>query len=221
MSRKRIGALLIGQSPRPDLVDPLSQLLPELEILQGGALDGLTLEDLPDSAMGAYPLVTKMNDGMLVMLEEAFIAPKLQKALTRLENSGVIATILMCAGTFSNLRGSRPLFKPFSIGCDWLATLRIKTIGLISPVLEQEEPIRERWLSLGYETVVWTADLGNQDSGFKQGLDERIKTDRLECIVLDYVGHPPAQVLELQKSIAIPVIDLGSITMRVLASTLY
>ena len=47
MSIKRIGALVIGQSPRPDLVAPLVQLLPDCEIRQAGALDGLTPEDLP------------------------------------------------------------------------------------------------------------------------------------------------------------------------------
>ena len=33
MLRKRIGVLLIGQRPRPDLVDPLHELLPDYEIL--------------------------------------------------------------------------------------------------------------------------------------------------------------------------------------------
>lgn len=221
MTKKRVGALLIGQSPRPDLVDPLANLMPEWEILQCGALDGLVPEDLPDVTEAAYPLVTRMNDGAPVILDEGYLAPNLQKALTSLENKDVVANILMCAGTFSELRGKRTLFKPFKIGSSLLATLAIKTIGLIAPVREQEEAIQERWDALGFRTTVWTADLGNQDAGFHQRLIHKIQANQLECILLDYVGHPLEQVSELQKSIDIPVVDLGYLTIRTLASTLH
>ena len=117
MKQKTIGALTIGQSPRPDLVAPLEKLLPKCRILQACALDGFTSEELPDTANAAYPLVTQMQDGSLVMVEESFIAPKLQVALEQLEAQGVAATLLLCAGTFAHLQGTRLLFKPFEICC--------------------------------------------------------------------------------------------------------
>ena len=219
MSRKRIGALTIGQSPRPDLVAPLMQLLPDCEILQAGALDDLTPDELPDTTNAAYPLVTQMQNGDAVMVDEHFIAPKLQQAQNRLQARGVAATLLLCAGTFAHLHATRPIYKPFKIGCSVLGALNMKSIGLITPVAAQEIPIRQRWEAAGYETTVWTADLGNQDQAFHRQISDRMHANGLDCIVLDYVGHPLEQVTLLQRSIQQPVIDLGYLAMVTLAST--
>ncbi|MCJ7659096.1 MAG: AroM family protein [Anaerolineales bacterium] len=219
MSRKRIGALTIGQSPRPDLVAPLMQLLPDCEIIQAGALDDLAPGELPETTNAIYPLVTRMQNGDAVMVDESFIAPKLQQAQNRLETRGVAATMLLCSGSFAHLHATRPIFKPFKIGCSVLGALNMKSIGLITPVAAQEIPIRQRWESMGYETTVWKADLGNQDQAFQQQIGGRINTNILDCIVLDYVGYPLAQVIQLQRSIDQPVIDLGYLAMVTLAST--
>lgn len=220
MSQKRIGALIIGQSPRPDLITPLEKLLPDYEILQAGALDGLAPDDLPDSSNAAYPLVTQMRDGTEVRVEENFITPRLQGALKRLETDGVTGTILLCAGTFASLHGTFPLFIPFKIGCAVLGTLHVSSIGLITPFVEQERPIQERWEKMGWLPTVWAADLEVQDDAFQWGITERIQANKLECIVLDYVGHPSDQVTRIQKSIDIPVFDLGHLAMVTMASTL-
>ena len=218
-AHKRIGALTIGQSPRPDLVSPLAQLMPDCEIVQAGALDGLTPEELPDISRVAYPLETRMGNDELVMVDQDFIAPRLQQAQDRLDSTGVAATLLLCAGTFANLHSTQSVYKPFDIACGVLNALNMKSIGLITPVREQETPIRRRWESKGWEPEVWTADLGVQDGAFHQQLSDRIDEYELDCIVLDYVGHPLEQVVQLQRSIKQPVIDLGYLAMTVLAST--
>ena len=79
MTEKVIGALTIGQSPRPDLVGPLNDRLPEgCQIIQAGALDGLTAASLPPIDDTTYPLTTRMRDGSLVMVEESFLATRLR-----------------------------------------------------------------------------------------------------------------------------------------------
>jgi protein AroM len=220
MAKKRIGALTIGQSPRPDLVDPLKQLLPECEILQAGALDGLTINELPEVGKAAYPLVTRMQNGSQISVDESYLLPKLKAALKLLEAKDVFATLLMCAGTFTKLHGTQPLYKPFNIGRSVLRAIKIKSIGLIAPVIEQEEPIRHRWEAQGWKTSVWTADLRLQDKRFYQQIKNQILTNDLECIVLDYFGHPTEQVSQLQRSIDLPIIDLGSLAMYTLAGIL-
>jgi len=219
MSEKRIGVLTIGQSPRTDLVAPLENMLPGCRVLQAGALDGLAPADLPEPTHVAYPLATQMRDGTKVLVEERFLAPKMQEALDWLESEGVAATLLMCAGTFADLHGKLPLFIPFKIGCSLLDTLQMRSIGLITPVAAQEKPIRERWEKKGFRPTVWTADLATQDAPFYLQLRKRIHKNNLACIVLDYVGHPVEQVTWLQRSIDLPVIDLGQLAMVTLAST--
>lgn len=195
------------------------QLLPECKIIQAGALDGLLLVELPDASEAAYPLSTQMKSGKQVLVDESFIGPKLQKALNRLEAKGVVATLLLCAGTFANLRGTKPVYKPFDIGCSVLKALNMNSIGLITPVPGQEVPIRKRWETRGWKTTVWSADLGHQDQAFHRELNSRIKEFNLDCVVLDYVGHPPSQVMQLQRSFELPVIDLGYLSMVILANT--
>ena len=220
MSKNRIGALTIGQSPRPDLVAPLENLLPDCEIIQAGALDDLTSGDLPDPSKAAYPLATQMRGCESVLIDETFIEPKLQQALKRLESSGVVATLLLCAGTFACLHSQLPLFVPFKICCHVLRALQMTTIGLITPVVEQETLIQARWGKKGWQPTVWSADLGKQDEAFFRQLAERIRTRNLNCIVLDYVGIPPNHVYQLQNAVEIPVIDIGQLAMVTLASTL-
>lgn len=219
---KTIGALTIGQSPRPDLVSPLISQLPDnCQIVQAGALDGLTLASLPAfHDDGAYPLTTRLQDGRLVMVEEAFLTQKLQQAVDHLEGQGVAATILLCAGTFAELKGTRPLFKPFFIVRDLLHLLGYNRIGLIAPIKEQEAPIRKRWQAAGFQTTVWTADLTHQDAQFNHHLQMQIEANQLECMVLDYVGHPLANVRQLQETAVIPLIDLGQLTITFLAAIL-
>lgn len=221
MFRRRIGALTIGQSPRPDLIAPLASLLPDnCDILQAGALDGLTQDELPGGTHGPYPLVTRMKNGATVMVDESFIAPRLQTALDSLEANDVLATLLLCAGTFWSLQAARPLYKPFKLACNLLETLHFRSIGLIVPVVEQETPVRERWEGLGWKTTIWTDDLEKQDRAFHRRLNAHIHASELDCIVLDYVGHPSEQITRLQGSIDLPVIDLGHLAMVTLANTL-
>ena len=221
MTNKVIGALTIGQSPRPELVAPLKRRLPEeCQILQAGALDGLTKASLPAVHNGNYPLTTRMQDGSSVMIEESFLAAELQQALDQLEERGVMATILLCAGTFSDLRGTRPLLKPFAVGRAVIDSIGLNKIGLIAPIKEQEAPIRRRWQAAGFQPTVWTAALSRQDEQFVQQLNEQIELNKLECIVLDYVGHPEPLVSQLRATTVVPLIDLGQLAIAALSSVL-
>ena len=221
MAKKLIGALTIGQSPRPDLTTPLRQVLPDgFEVREAGALDGLSTADIPPTAGAAYPLTTQLQDGSLVMVEESFLLPRLQQVLASLEANGAVASILLCAGTFAVLQAARPFFKPFAISRHVLNSLGLKSLGLIAPIPQQVAPIRQRWLAAGFVPSVWTANISQQDKSFRQQLAAQIEVHRLECIVLDYVGHPAASVRQLQEASPVPVIDLGQLAIRTLAATL-
>jgi len=221
MTRKKIGALTIGQSPRPDLVAPLLERMPPgYELIQAGALDGLAAADLPPVEDSRYPLTTRLVDGSLVMVEERFLEPRLIGALKRLEREGVAATILLCAGTFGGVVGERPLFKPFSLGKVMLENLGMGRVGFITPIPEQIAPVRKRWQTAGFSPIVWAVDLSRQNLAFTQELQHRVAVNRLDCIVLDYVGHPTDYAHSCQERAGVPVIDLGQLAMHALVATL-
>ncbi|MDJ0755737.1 MAG: AroM family protein [Ardenticatenaceae bacterium] len=220
MYQGKIGALVIGQSPRPDLVDPLRVAYPTAEIVEAGALDLLTEEVLPSVAEAAYPLITRMRSGRIVTVAQSFLEPHLQQALDRLEAAGVDASILLCAGTFADLKGQKPLIKPFECALERFAALGLTRLGLIAPVPEQEKPIQERWRAAGFEPTVWTADLTRQNGRFQEILLAMIHANQLEAIVLDYVGHPAEAVEALTQISPVPVWDLGRLAVEELGSFL-
>lgn len=223
MNRPTIAVLTIGQTPRPDLVQPLADALPGREIRQYGALDGLTVADLPDGGMAVeadYPLVTRMADGTLVMVAESFVAGRLQGILDGLMGQDALV-VLLCAGTFGDVR-VRPnsggvLIKPFDVGRQILDSMGMRRLGLIAPMPEQEAPIRQRWQAAGFDPVVWAHDIRRQDENFYAHLNQRIEVDGLDCIVLDYVGHDPAHVRAIQARIWVPVVELGLLAFAVVA----
>ncbi|MEZ4707398.1 MAG: AroM family protein [Caldilineaceae bacterium] len=216
LTRPRIGALVIGQSPRPDLVDPLRQALPQADVIEVGALDELTAAELPAVEGAAYPLTTRLRNGERVMVAEAFLAPRLQMALDRAEERGVHASILLCAGSFANLRGARPLFKPFDTARAVLRSLGIQRIGVLCPIPEQEAPIGARWRGAGFDVHLHTAPPDARDASLQQWLAQN--RGQIDCVLLDYVGHPPDTVNELQRQFGLPVLDLGQLAIQALAA---
>ena len=214
----RVGALIIGQSPRPDLVDPLRALLPAVDIVEAGALDGLSVTELPDPAGASYPLTTRMRDGTLVTVPESYLIPRLQLKIEALAADGIQKMILLCAGTFGRLHSQHTLIKPFRTTLAVAQSLGLARLGLIVPIPGQAQPVEARWQQAGFTTSVWTADLWQQDEQFDELCRQQIAANGLEAIVLDYVGYPAGAVAKLRQTATIPVLDLGDIAIRTLAS---
>ena len=212
----RMGALVIGQSPRPDLVDPLRLALPQAQLVEVGALDGLTAAELPAVAGQKYPLATRLRNGQRVLVEEAFLAPRLQMALDHLADAEVQASILLCAGSFANLHSPRPLFKPFDTARAILHSMGIRRIGVLCPIPEQEAPISARWRAAGFTVHLHTAPPDAQDKSLQQWVAQN--RGQFDCMLLDYVGHAPETAHMLQQAFALPVLDLGHLTIQALAA---
>ena len=205
MNPPRIAAVTIGQTPRPDLLEPLLAHARAEEVAEFGALDGLARDRMPvrgGAGDGAYPLTTRLRDGARVTLDEAELAPLVQQAVRRAEDAGAQVILLLCAGGFLGV-GARPtLVRPFDAAVARLRAVRARRLFVVVPFEEQAAPSRQKWTAAGFEpamllgdpaTVVVPAD-GSADA-----------------IVLDYVGHPSRDVETLRARTAVPVIDLGEV----------
>ena len=181
-----------------------------------GALDGLTAAELPAVAGQKYPLATRLRNGQRVLVEEAFLAPRLQMALDHLADAEVQASILLCAGSFANLHSPRPLFKPFDTARAILHSMGIRRIGVLCPIPEQEAPISARWRAAGFTVHLHTAPPDAQDKSLQQWVAQN--RGQFDCMLLDYVGHAPETAHMLQQAFALPVLDLGHLTIQALAA---
>ena len=208
---KRLGLLTIGQSPRPDLVQTLPVLSPFAQV-EAGALDGLAADAIPLAA-GAFPLTTRLADGGTVVVDEAFLLPRMQAAVHRLEEAGVAAILLMCAGTFGPVTSRVPLVKPFELTVATLRTWGWTRPLVVCPFAAQEAPMRARWTDAGFDAHVITAQVDDVDA-------IRAAAAGCQCIVLDYFGHPPATVATLRAALSQPVVDIGAFAAAALAAML-
>ena len=112
----KVGAITIGQSPREDVIQDLLPLMDDrVELIQAGALDGLTREDIRAFAPGQedYVLISQLQDGSPVMFAERYILPRLQQCIELLEEQGAELILFLCTGDFPDVFHSTvPLIFP-------------------------------------------------------------------------------------------------------------
>ena len=80
----KIGALTIGQSPRNDLIPEIEAFFKGAEIIQLGALDGLSKEQIADLAPSGDDeiLVSKLKDDSWALMAGSKIISLLQEGRT-------------------------------------------------------------------------------------------------------------------------------------------
>ena len=112
---KNLGVVTIGQAPRVDLVPEIRSILgEEIQIIEKGALDGLSLKEVETF----YPrkddevLVTRMADGTSVTVAEKYIYPRLKDQVKSLELEGVKVILLACTGEFPPFDSSSLIVYP-------------------------------------------------------------------------------------------------------------
>ena len=112
---KTIGLITIGQSPRTDVTPDLEPIFgPDVKLLQAGALDGLTAQEIAAFAPeeGDYVLISKLRDGTSAVFAEKHILPRLQQCIRELEDQGAELIMFLCTGSFPAFESQVPLVFP-------------------------------------------------------------------------------------------------------------
>lgn len=213
----RIAAVTIGAAPRPDLTGSLREALPAVNVVEIGALDELPPgESPPAPGPGAYPLRTIGPGRRTIIAEEAWLAPRVQAAVTRGEALGADLTILLCAGGFASVTARGALLRPFDIAVDRLRAGGARRLGVVVPFDGQVSPSRAKWTAAGFDVDVLAG--APSDAARFAGSPGGPR----DAIVLDYVGHPADDVAAAHAAVAegpggapsIPVVDLLVVTVE-------
>ena len=142
--------LTIGQSPRPDVVPEILEMLGDaatrIAAVEAGALDGLSREEDRASAPrnGEMPLVSRLRSGEEVVIGEDFVEERMAALLSRIP-AGDVAAIL-CTGPFFGIAERPGLVKA---GPTFDRTLHEAcppgaTVGMLIPEPRQEADARRR-----------------------------------------------------------------------------
>ena len=218
--RPVVGLVTIGQSPRPDVVPDMAEIIgPGVEIREAGALDGLTRPAIDGLAPrdGDEILVTRLADGTPVFLGRQRIEGLLEQRIAALETAGVTLTALMCTGDFPKLRASRAIVQPQPVlvgalrGMSWPGRL-----GILVPSVPHISQAVERWRGEGFEPVVAAlSPYEEDDPAAVRRAAEGLRGAGL--VVMDCMGFRRKTRDELRELTGAPVLLANLLVARVIA----
>ncbi|HXF83536.1 MAG TPA: AroM family protein [bacterium] len=217
-----LGAVTIGQSPRSDIIPELRTVLPpDVEILEAGALDGLSAEEIAALAPrdGDAVLVTRLRDGRGVRLAHRLVVPRLIRQVERIAEAAD-AVLLLCTGSFEPFRAMRPILYPerllFGLA---RAVAAGGHIGVITPDDMQVEEQRTRWGAIARTVSIRTAS-PYTDAARLPSLGRELADAGAQLLVLDSLGYSLAMKQAVRRAAARPVLLPRTVLARAAAELL-
>jgi protein AroM len=215
---KKIGMLTIGQSPRVDLIPRLLEIMgDDYEIVEAGALDDLTIEDVNkiDLRPEDYILVSRMRDGKEIKITKKFILPRMQKQLDKIEDRGVRLTVIMCTGKFPHFQSKGLVVTPSEILKGVVeGSLKAGKLAVVYPTAEQKSYAEKDFGRPGIETYADT--VSPYEPKDVDGLLKRLAKEDPDLIFLNCFGFPIDLKHKVQEATGKPVVHSSSVIARVL-----
>lgn len=215
-----LGVVTIGQAPRTDMVPELIDWLPEVEVRERGALDGLTAAEIEALAPvpGDETLTTRMRDGSSVVIGRAGILPRLQDQIDVLEAGGADVVLIVCTGEFPAFRHSRPLLLAGPLLTAGLSAIAGDSVlGVICPLAEQEQQSYEKFSHLEQKVkVAWATPYQPGMTAVEEAA-RSLADDGAEILVLDCMGYTQAHREAAAAAAGRPVVLSRSVVARLTA----
>lgn len=215
---RKIGMITIGQSPRIDIIPEMREVLgADVEILEAGALDGLTLEEVEKFYPKGkdYILCTRMSDGTEVVVAKRFIIPRVQKCIDLLSEKGAEIIVFICTGLFPPF-SSRKLFVEAQKILDHsiLALHGEKErMGLLIPLSDQIKQARRKYDRLKGRVIIKAASPYGPEDEISIAAEGLKKADP-HVIVMHCMGYTQAMKKKVMEIIGKPTILARSLVAR-------
>lgn len=222
--KKKLGAITIGQSPRVDVIPEMVEFLGDnVEVIEAGALDGLTYEDIlafqPED--DDYVLVSKLKDGKSVKFAERYILPRLQECIDKLEREGADVILFICTGVFPDIfKSKKPILYPQKILHGVTPQLVDKgKLAVITPDKDQVLQSQKKWGETGVEAIAVPASPYTKEDELSSAILALKKKD-IDVIVMDCIGYNEAMKKKVSEGTEKPVVLARTMVARVLGEIL-
>lgn len=221
---RTLGVVTIGQAPRDDIVDELTALLPPCRVVQHGALDTLSREEVAALAPAddEDALVSRLVDGSSVVMRHDAVVPLVETAVTRAEDDGADAVLVVCSGSFPTLKHRQPLLFTEALAHHGLTALAGDgRVGVVRPLPGQLDDARTAWGRTLGRPVAATAAV----SPYPADLDAvgataaGIAAD-CDVIVLDCMGYDEPMRAAAAAAARRPVLLVRSLAARLVGELL-
>jgi protein AroM len=218
MILKKAGMITIGQSPRIDIVPEMREVMgPEIEIMEAGALDGLSLEEVKRFYPKGrdYILCTRMSDGTEVVVAKRFIIPRVQKCIDLLTQRGAEIIVFICTGHFPPFSSKRLFVEAQKIVDHFILALHGENerMGLLIPLSDQIEQVRRKYRRLKGEMIIRSASPYASEDEVTQTAKELKKADP-HLIVMHCMGYTQAMKKKVIEITGKPTILARSLVAR-------
>lgn len=217
---KKILCLTVGQVPRDDVIPEIKPFLKNAAILEKGALDGLTKEEIEKTMSPEkddYVLISRLKNKEHVTFAEKYILPKLQKLIDEYE-SDCDLILFLCTGEFPDtFTANRPLIFPQKIISALIPNLiNDKALYVIVPKSEQIAQSLKRWSGLVKTVYVGYGNPYDKNFNFEPLISD-IKEKNPSMILLDCMGYTESFKTKLQNAVGKPVILSRTLIARVIS----
>jgi len=212
----RVGMVTIGQTPRNDVVPEIQVVLgPGIDIVQCGALDGVSREGVKEfaPASGDLVLVTRMRSGEEVTVGESKILPRVQQCVNNLAKQCDVLAML-CTGQFPQLVSNKMIVMPDSLLDGVVNGIHgVLTIGVLIPSAEQKAQALKRWKRPSRAAVVESASPYSLQDEVTPAT-QKLVASKPDLIVLDCMGYTFRTREAVRKIAGKPVILPRSVLAR-------
>lgn len=189
--KAKIGMITIGQSPRDDVVPNIMRFLgPGIEVLEAGALDGLSIEDIENMTPknGDYMLVTRMRDGAQVTISKSHILSRMQECIDDLVEKGVDLIVILCTGEFPDFTSEKIVLRLDRLLDGVVRGILLHgTLAIVAPSKDQLPQMRKKWKSRDFKVIVESASpYVAQDEITK--VARKLAKKNVDLVLLDCIG---------------------------------
>lgn len=209
MSAKRLGVVVIGQSPRPEIVAQLRPYIsPNVAIEVRGALDGMTraeIDKIPP-INGHDALFTRLPDGDAVKISKEVVEHRAKSVIEEFATQGVTATMLCCTGEFPSLDSNHVVVLPSAVLAGIVNGLLPKgRLGLFVPLTDQIGELDAKWQRGGDEIVSIALTPGSPDAAIDEAAAE-MQALMPDLVVMDCMSYTQAMKDRVRRTLRMPVI---------------
>lgn len=188
--RPLVGALVVGQSPRPEVEAELRRILgPGAALDLRGALDGLSRDEIGRLApeADADALFTRLPSGEAVRLSKAAVIRLGTARLAALEVAGCAAVVVLCTGAFSEWETRfRVLFPSRILPAVVRAAVPSGRLAVFAPLPEQVAETERRWATPDHRV---TAVALSPDATDAEAMAAAEALPDVDLLVLDCISY--------------------------------
>jgi len=216
----KIGAITVGQSPRSDVVPEIAGLLGNVELIQWGALDGLTTAEIAKLAPspGDYVLVTRLKDGTSVHIAKRYILERMQLQINEFIRQGADGILLLCTGEFPGFHCAKPVLYPQRLLQYFvMGTAADRIVGVATPDASQVPQATRRWQEYGVKNVVVEPATPYGEPSEVLQAAAALKRRGAEIVVMDCIGYTSKMKEAITELTGLPVILPRTVAARTVA----